>query len=536
MTRSLALTLLVVLLAPGRSPAQGLPATTLLRVDGFEVEDLLDADIDGDGLRDLVVAAVDKAPPHTRWLRIHLRRASGVAFSGVPDVTARLTPDVSAFAALDLAPSPGSELMLFNASGAFLLDPGEDGVRRPVRLLRSDFLWQFPGPWDLFSWQDGLRDVDGDGLPDVVMPEPDALRIAFQERDAVGGAVLDRAALLRVPVNVSDASTTPVGAFKLEGRRARKGVEFRLRFGGSGGDAMESQSPLLEVVESTPVPAFLDWDGDGDLDVMMRTTERLHVWLQGEARVFPEDPSLSMPMPVVADRERILDLSYSAHMTDLNRDGRADCVIIGGDQRSEDVRTQVLVYIQGADGRGAQATTPEAPLFGPKGLPQQALVLGGFAALPQLTDINGDGLPDLALVTFRPDLADTLRSSAGGRLELDFFVFLNRGGTFSPTADVARKVAVAADDLATARKFLSITFVEDLDGDGIQELFLQDAPDHARVFSPRRAGRGLSIGEEPWWDLSWDFNGAARLLPVRPGRGPEILVRGYSTVLHARKP
>ena len=108
-----------------------------------------------------------------------------------------------------------------------------------------------------------------------------------------------------------------------------------------------------------PVPWTADWDADGDLDVLALGEDRLHVWTQDRS-AFPEAPQHSLAIPVVADRKRRLDVTYAGHAADINGDGRADCVMIAGDYATDDVRTQVLVFLQSGE-----------PLFGAKGVPNR---------------------------------------------------------------------------------------------------------------------------------------------------------------------
>ena len=151
----------------------------------------------------------------------------------------------------------------------------------------------------------------------------------------------------------------------------KKALKWRVSetIGGGGELTARFRGPLIDVSDRVPAPQLGDWDADGDLDLMIRTTERFYVWTLGDDHRFPDRPAVDLKMPVVADRKRRLEVSYSAHTPDLDQDRRTDCVIFSGDQRSKSVRTQIQFFTQ----RGGK------PLFGDKGLPDQLLVLGGFA-------------------------------------------------------------------------------------------------------------------------------------------------------------
>jgi hypothetical protein len=248
---------------------------------------------------------------------------------------------------------------------------------------------------------------------------------------------------------------------------------------------------LVSVAERVPAPAWLDWDADGDLDLLLQTRTALHVWPQADGG-FAEAPGLSLALPVAADRTRALDASYSAHAVDLDRDRRADYAVFAGDKGSDDVRTQGLFFPQAAVAEGP-------PLFGAEGRPASLLVFAGFLSDPDFRDLDGDGYPELVVRTFRPDLIDALRSAASETIDVEMFVYRNRAGALARRPDLARKFAVALDDGE-----LELEFLGDLTGDGLSELLVRDTPERVRILSLRAAsGRdgAWSLLEKPLWEL-----------------------------------
>ena len=77
-------------------------------------------DVDRDGRDDLVIAVAAYAAPRSRSLQVHLRPEGRETFRSTPDRTVRLTPDVTAFALLDLGARYGKDILLFNRSGAWV--------------------------------------------------------------------------------------------------------------------------------------------------------------------------------------------------------------------------------------------------------------------------------------------------------------------------------------------------------------------------------------------------------------------------------
>lgn len=507
--------------------AQPAPKATGIPIeDGREFEEGWLTDVDGDGKTDLLLGSFGNTRPRERRLDVHLRQSGRAAFGPAPHRSLRVPRAATAFALIDIGGDRGREVVFLSALGVHA-PKKKRGYRK---LLDAAFLWQLPDEDELAWWRHGVRDLDGDGLTDLLIPEPGQWRIALQRRSAEGVGSFPQSFVLRIPKDASDYDVSPRGMISLKGRSRRKSLEISLRTGSSEG----APRPLVEVVESVPSPQFADWDGDGDLDILARTVEKLHVWRQEPKGTFPANPSLSFPIPLVADKSRRLDISYSAHIADFNADRRADCLFVAGSKRSKNARSQVLVYVQGSKGRGRAATTPAAPLFGPIGAPFQSILLAGFAGFPRVEDIDGDGRADLSIATFRPDLIDVMRSNVQKSIELGWSVFLNRGGTFRKKSDLQTKLELSAKSFERARTLLLARFVPDVTGDRLKDVLIQDAPRRLKLFGLQRGGRGLALTSQPIATYTWGFDGWVSL-PVAPGgTDVEVLVRGKDRVLHVR--
>jgi hypothetical protein len=477
------------------------------------------ADLDGDGAPEILLAVRDGGRSSGRRLETW-RPGAGGAWTRAETIA--LTPDVVAFAHADVRAGGGEELVLFNAGGAFTWRAGPQA--RPERLLACELLWQTADE-DVFEWREGVRDLDGDGLADLVLPEPGGFALALQRRGSASGgdgAAWGSVSRVRVPPDPADEERADFDEDGGGGRRDRSSFSLQIRTSDEDG---EEKGPLLSIHERVPAPFWLDWDADGDLDLLLQTSRHLHVWLQEEGGSFAEAPRLSLLLPVAADRTRELDASYSAHAVDLDRDHRADCVILAGDKRSEDVRTQGLFFAQAAVADGP-------PLFGREGRPASLLVFAGFVADPSFRDLDGDGYPELVLETFRPDLIDQIRSASTESIDADMHVYRNRGGVLSRQPDLTRRHAVALDDSEQESEFFC-----DLTGDGLSELLVR-AEGKLRILMLRSQGprekSTWSLVEKPLWELNVAEDARVRL--VRPaGRDPaSLFVLEDSQVLWVR--
>ena len=241
-----------------------------------------------------------------------------------------------AFAHGDVLAGGGEELVLFNAGGAFALRPGAE--MRPVRLLAADFLWQAADPEEAFEWADGVRDLDGDGLADLVLPGPDGFTIAVQRGSEDAEAAFGIVSRVRVPVEAAEPGER--GEQRQSGLAESGGGEgsFTISLGFSDGEGDEDGAsvesgreagPLVSIEERVPSPAWLDWDADGDLDLLLQTRSALHIWIQ-EAGAFAEAPEHSLALPVAADRSRRNMAgrhvsSFRRFISGRARNGSTDC-------------------------------------------------------------------------------------------------------------------------------------------------------------------------------------------------------------------
>ena len=485
-------------------------------------------DLDGDGREDIVVSAVLRDGGGERALFVFPTRADGEL--GAP-VEHALQLDVTAWALGDVHAAPGREIVLFSGRGAFVMRPGAPEEERFALLVAARFLWQLPEREAAFLWSTALVDLDGDGLEDLVLPEPGGYRYAYQRRAESGASFALGGALALPYAPEPDGSYLAASGGRAEWRGQRTETELGLSHSVSAGVGDDYTLPgvLLAVSERVPAPQLVDWNGDRRLDLLAQTAAELHVWVQGPDG-FSEQERHAYPLPVPADRDRRLDPSYSSHAVELTGDSRADCVIFAGDSQKGDVRTQALVFLQGA-GRGDAAQTSAAPLFGPRGRPQDLLVFAGFVVRPDFVDVDGDRRPDLVISGVRPDLIDQLRSISSESIEADLFVYKNQGSSFARRADLSFKLNVPLEQFEPMARFIG-----DVTGDGTSELLLRDDPESLRLMMIRRErdGGALAVVERPLWELA--VRDHARVLrQAMPGRAlPDLVVVERSQVLHVR--
>jgi hypothetical protein len=192
---------------------------------------------------------------------------------------------------------------------------------------------------------------------------------------------------------------------------------------------------------------------------------------------------------------------------DLDGDKRFDCVISAGDKHSDEVRTQVLVFLQRAVKAG------EDPLFGKGGVPTQVLVLDGFAQPLAIEDVDGDGLPDLVAGAVKPNLIDGIRAAASERIDAELYVYLNTKSGFSKRPDLSTKLSIQAGGLDFTARFLG-----DVTGDGVSEFVERADKDKLRIHMVRKTRDGLTLIEKPLFEMALAED-ARVMLPARLRKG-----------------
>jgi hypothetical protein len=482
---------------------------------------VVSADVDGDGRRDLVVVVA-----FNQWDEVAITESSTMDdVQGLVDVMTivpavidrrevrvyRARPDGSYEPPLSLAlplsvlsleaGPPGTPVVALTDQGASVLRLDPPGALRlepwiddpPVMAGTGNFL----GDLGL------MKDVNGDGLPDLLLPARDGIAV-YLGREGKG---LARNAASRLPV--------PGEAF-----RSARDLERRY-----------------------PLPQVQDVTGDGRPDLVFRDPVKRwrSVWVSrnaGQGRFLPAvevvlgtgDPRA--PNPV--------------WMGDLEGDGRATVVFRQslddpkrGSMRKEMAKAREphgrLTFRRLSRDLVPEKTpyrTFDITGWGLEGIEAESTEIelpGGFQ------DLNGDGRPDLVTVTMDLGLPQLLGSLATKRLNvgLDFHVWCQeKDGGFRPVKglDLSGTFRFDLNDLRVSQLSL---FSGDFDGDGRAD-FVQIGRGkrvtihrgRADCSFPAKPDMAFDLREEPR-DLSLvrirdlDGDGRSDLMIITPRRAAE---------------
>lgn len=296
-----------------------------------------------------------------------------------------------------------------------------------------------------------VRDLDGDGRPDVVIPTADGLNLW---RDTGGG--YEKFASVRHEVDVSLSADGPDE---------------------DGG----------ELEQSVRIPRFdvEDQNGDGVPDLVFADEDHVRFFWSGRDGRLPEEPTFTLDLEEIRtslpprsrdliDPSNLLRLLESAvsHLTrDFDGDGYADLLLRRGGK--------VSIYRGGAGGVDRSTAA-------------QVLRTGGNLLAAVAFDDDGDGRDDLALlVTADVSLGQLLLwLVAGGEVSLDLYVYRQeRPLSFARKPTRRRTLTIDLPSVATmmsdfeeqmdgiAGEMARLPVAGDFDGDGAVDDVARRLPD-----------------------------------------------------------
>lgn len=345
-------------------------------------EKILVADFNGDELNDLLLVTEDK-------LRVYFQRSSGFDFEkGFAEIDFTgsavgwdLSDNYHSGGVSLLALVDGSEVQEWHAVGEELVGP--EKIISGINGYLSKGLSRLH-----FS-----RDINGDGLEDLIIPG---------------------AGQLQIYVNAGSGYQTPLAIQS----------DFRIR---TNLDSSQLERRIGQAV-SIPLMELRDVNSDNAADLISRTAETLDVFLANpnEAAYFDATPSYSLNISEIEERigefdidnldfsnlTGVLALTHEELLEDVDGDGVDDLLLREG--------SKVSVFGGTVDGMSFEQ-------------PRQVLRSGGNVLSTFLYDENDDGLKDLWLWRVEPiSVSDIFVWLAlSGSIAIEAFIYPNEGERFS---------------------------------------------------------------------------------------------------------
>lgn len=488
--------LLACLLLPLALGAAGPMQKFELKLPG-RVASAIPADVNGDGLTDILVFWRQGFPPRTvKRVSLYLAKPGGL--STRPAQVLALPRQTAAFDVGDVDLDGLADVILLSGDGIWALRGSRQGklAASPQRVIKAMTLAAIP-PQDRLPRMSLLVEL-GRGRHGLIVPSvPIGPQALYVQQKRGGWSLLG---MLRVPYR--EELYTAADDF----RSAR------------------DYGALFQII--IPRWQAIDQNADGLPDLMFFSLNRLAVFRQRSDGTYPAGPDLQRSFNMLKREERTKRATQvRIQAGDLNGDGRADLVIdktVGG---ISNMRSELRVYL-------ADVTNnyPARPSFRNQ--------RRGWGSSVSLCDVNGDGNLDLVRPHVEMGLSSLIGMMLAGKLNVDFEVNFSHSGAFDDRPDftISSKLRI---DFASNQELTGPypNFRSDFNGDGLRDLLIGHAgagsgDDPDRLEIRRGLGKGRFAAETMW---SIDLSGTRYIVPFEQQSGdrPGLLI--YFPLIPARR-
>ena len=333
-------------------------------------------------------------------------------------------------------------LILFTRNQALVVNP-LTGKR--TELVRFSSLYTLPVIGEL-PGLDLVRDINGDGLEDMMVPDFDGYWLFMQ----VEAGVFDQGRLIALPAIMG----VPYGSY----------VSYR-----------------------PANPYFADMNLDALQDLVF--------WSQDELKVFFQDDSLNYRteaesyQPAIefqeeglagisiglggAEDQSNIEAKTLYKFTDLNRDGFVDIVTLS--VRSSGVLNKTSRYEVhmgfAVDGAVVHSSVPES-----------VIESDGIQFEIDEQDFNNDGSVDFVVSSVEIGLGRILAALITGSISTDLSFYRMNGGRYPNRPNATRKIK-ATFSLSSGEVFYPTVMIADVNGDRISDLIVQDGRKGMNIFA-----------------------------------------------------
>ncbi len=410
------------------------------------ITDILTADLNGDGLKDVIVVHTKGVPPRTqRWISFFWQRPGG-GLSTAADMAWRLPDAVAAVDVGDMDEAPGEDLFALTPTGVYRMqrtDP--EGSPRLERVISGVTGAVLPS-MDFVPSLDFVQDWNGDGRDDI--------------------AIVSMGKLLIFETSEADSLSDPQ-ALDIESR-----VGLRVHESGNGEDY-----DAVSVTRHIPSFAPVDLEGDGDRDLVVHWSDQARFFLRKDG-AFSSKPDSALWLRLLDDDETSnRDIELSLSVVDVDGDGIAD--LFGGKSTRQgvgDFSSSVELYF----GDGTLDFRRD---------PDWSTTVQGMGS-GQWLDIDGDGRREFMLPVVSLGITDLVRILLTKKVKVEFYFYkVPENRIISQEADFTKEVTleVGLDEGGGAQ---IVNFEGDYDGDGRKDMVAATGENELSIYLGKEPSKG----------------------------------------------
>jgi len=446
--------LLTALSIPVFTQAAGFIPLTL-KVDG-RVCTVTPADLDGDGLLDLVVSYTAGVPPSAKpRIAIFFQRSAGV-YPSTPDVDF-LPPKGSCVYQAGPTPEGRRALWFFTSNSVMTIEANREGFAEPVLRLNKGSGVLFPAEEKLPQLE-LVRDWHSDGKPTLLLPEVGFLNFYVPNENG------EYEAAEKIPCSMKYYTSTLT--------------------------QISSHSPgyLVSGSVTVPFPVLADANADGKADLFLVRDEQVVLHVLENDR-FSKKPAFSKFFNVrTEDEKRRENTGITVLVQDLDGDNIADLVINKYGGNFTDINSQIWIYEGTGKGFVAQ--------------PSFEMREKGFAPITSQSFLPLSSPPrcDFVLPYIEMGITTIARVLLTKRGSVKFTVYPPVSSGFYSTEKVSFSRNITFDiDYGSGISIVGIIprLDKDFTGDGITDLFMGIDSETVAVFEGKKGGQGQTFSSSP---------------------------------------